>query len=446
MRDSRRIAFLVGFTLFLTILIISVSLASDKGGNKLTLNESIAEAIKVNWALKAKQERVDQSIFAKNQARSELLPKLGTTYGYRRLSEQSTFRSTLAGGGDIAVSSQDNYQWKGTLTQPLFTGFGLISSYELAKLGIDQSKLDVELEELDLALQVKEAYFNILIADRGVEVAEKDVESRKSNADVAKNFYEVGMIPINDLLQAEVELANAEQSQVRAVNAARLTRAQFNTVLSRPVNDPVDVVEEDIQSIGDETRDLDSNLKKALKQRPEIQAIDVNLLQTDQQIRFAESKLYPEVSFTYEFIKEGDDPRVRGSDFHDKGHWEALATLSWTFWEWGKTHFSKREQESVKRELLQTRNSLEDGISLEVKQAMLDLETAEKNIPTTSKAVEQGEENLRVSEERYKAQVTTITEVLDAQTRLTQARVNYFRSLYDRSLARARLLRAMGEY
>ena len=53
---------------------------------------------------------------------------------------------------------------------------------------------------------------------------------------------------------------------------------------------------------------------------------------------------------------------------------------------------------------------------------------------------------MRVSSERYKAQVTTITEVLDAQTRLSQARLNHYRALYDHNLARARLERAMGTY
>jgi outer membrane protein len=95
---------------------------------------------------------------------------------------------------------------------------------------------------------------------------------------------------------------------------------------------------------------------------------------------------------------------------------------------------------------METKRALEDSITLELKTALLDLETSEKNIPTTRQAVEQGEENLRVSEERYKAQVTTITEVLDAQTRLSQARVNYYRAFYDHNLAKARLLRAIGEY
>jgi len=87
-----------------------------------------------------------------------------------------------------------------------------------------------------------------------------------------------------------------------------------------------------------------------------------------------------------------------------------------------------------------------DFLSLTLKNAILDLEVARKDIPTTKKAVEQAEENLRVSEERYKVQATTSTEVLDAQTLLTQARSNYYDALYDHNLAKVRLKRAIGEY
>ncbi len=89
---------------------------------------------------------------------------------------------------------------------------------------------------------------------------------------------------------------------------------------------------------------------------------------------------------------------------------------------------------------------MEDGIRLELQNPILDLSEAEKNIPTAQKAVDQAEENLRVSEDRYKTQVTTSTEVLDAQTLLSQARMNYYNALYDHNLAKAGLLRAIGEY
>ena len=432
----------LGGVFFIMAAVITPFASAGESKKVYTLGESIDQAIASSYRLRARQEKVDQAGFAMNQARAEFLPKLGTTYSYNRLSEARTFRSSLAPGSDIAVSSQSNYRWSGVLRQPVFSGFALVSNFRLAELGIDQSELEFELEKLDLTLRVKEAYFNVLASDKAVEVAEKDVESRTWTVKVARSFFDVGMIPINDVLKAEVELANTEQALTRARNSASVTRAQFNTLLVRPINSPVHL--EDILTYSPVEGDYESYVDKALSHRPEIKLLDVSVLQTNQRIRLAKSKYYPEVNLTYEYIKEGDDPSVSGSPFHDAGRWEALAVLSWTFWEWGKTYYAGREQESVMSQLVQTKNDVEDGIRLEVKDALLGLETAETNIPTTQKAVKQGEENLRVNEERYKAQVTTITDLLDAQTLLAQARVNHYRALYDHNLAKARLDRAAG--
>ena len=58
--------------------------------------------------------------------------------------------------------------------------------------------------------------------------------------------------------------------------------------------------------------------------------------------------------------------------------------------------------------------------------------------------MEQAKENYRINEERYKEQVATSTDVLDAQTRLTRAQSNYFNTLSVFNIAKAALDRAMG--
>jgi outer membrane protein len=411
------------------------------GKKTYTLDEAVKEALANNWQLKAKEERVSQATYAKNQARAEFLPKLSTSYGYLRYGQRNT---TEIQGMTVEVGSLNNYEWKGTITQPIFTGFALISAYRLAELGIDQSELEVGLEKLDLALKAKNAYFSILTADMAVETAQKAFEALESHAEVARNFYKVGMIPINDLLQSEVEAGNAKHNLIKAQNDARLARANFNAVLSRPVSAEVDVV--DIKVHEPQTGDFQEYLEKALKNRPEIKIIENNLLQTDQRIVYAESKNYPEVAFRWDYIKEGDTLSVSGGNGLEASNWEASIGLTWTFWEWGKTYYAVKQQESVKNELLKTKMNLEENIEYQIKDAVLNLQTAETNIPITRKAVEQGEENLRVSQERYKAQVTTSTEVLDAQKYLTNARVFHFNALFQYHLATANLQRAMGEY
>jgi outer membrane protein len=431
--------FLAGLFSWFLILQPEGGLAQEK--KVYTLKASISEALSNNWALKARQEKVGQAGYAKSQAGAEFYPKLSTSYGYTRLNE-SPFVEFM--GQQYSIGTRDNYQWKSTITQPLFTGFALSSSYRLAELGVDQSEMSLEMDKLDLALRVKEAYFGILKADKALDVAVKAVESLESNVKVARSFYKVGMIPINDLLKAEVELSNAEFDLVKARNVSRLARSNFNNLLSRPTNEPVEV--EDVLVFEPEMVDFESLLDEALNNRPEMKLLEIYILQADQQITLAQSKYYPEVALTYDYIKQGDSADVSGSPYQDANQWQAMAVASWTFWEWGKTYYSVQQGEGLKKELLQSRMETRENIALDLKTAILALADAEEKIPTTRKAVEQGEENLRVSEERYKAQVSTITEVLDAQTLLTQARTNYFNAFYDHKLAKARLQRALGKY
>lgn len=434
---------IIKFLIFIVLIIFICPLNANADGNGpvYTLRSSIKEAIDNNWGVKTKEQKKEEALYAKKKARADFLPRFSTSYTFRHEGEVGYITTPAF---SFPLGTKDNFQWQGTITQPLFTGFALESAYELSKLGIDLSEMELALEKLDIALRVKEAYFNILKADKALVVAQSAVESLKSHLKVAKNFYDVGMIPVNDLLKAEVELANAEQTLIKAQNGSRLSRAAFNTVLSRPIDSPVNV--EDILDYDIEPADFDRLYEQALMKRPEIKSVEINDLQIDQQIKLAKSKYYPEIAVTYNYTKAGDSPDVHGSFYHDSSTWQALATLSWSFWNWGSDRYSVKQKELNKNQLENTKRAIEDGIKLELKKAILDLRETEKRIPAAKKAVEQGEENLRVSSERYKAQVTTSTEVLDAQTLLTQARVNYYSALYDHHLAKAALLRAIGEY
>ncbi len=72
------------------------------------------------------------------------------------------------------------------------------------------------------------------------------------------------------------------------------------------------------------------------------------------------------------------------------------------------------------------------------------MKVAERNIFVAKKAIEQGEENFRMNQERYRQQVGTITDVLDAQTLLTKAQTDYYNALRNFNVAKAALRRAMG--
>ena len=163
------------------------------------------------------------------------------------------------------------------------------------------------------------------------------------------------------------------------------------------------------------------------------------------QVELAQADYYPEVALVGSFARSGDTPIVNGSDLDDDPTDMSLTlALNWTIWDWnarGQRVGAKKSGVIKARHVL---NQIRDGVILEVKQALLNLASTRKNIEVNKKATEQAQESLRMSQERYQEQVTTSTEVLDAQTRLSQARANYYAALYGYHLAQADLVRAMG--
>ena len=119
--------------------------------------------------------------------------------------------------------------------------------------------------------------------------------------------------------------------------------------------------------------------------------------------------------------------------------WTVQALATFTLWNWGNTAFKVGENKVKVTQAEDTKNQTIDSITLEVKNDYLNMQVAEKNISTAEKSIEQAEENLRMNEERYKYQVATQTDVVNAVTLLAQARTNYYGALSDFNVAKAQL-------
>ena len=252
------------------------------------------------------------------------------------------------------------------------------------------------------------------------------------------------MSPLNDLLQSQVQLANAKQGFITAKNNLDITKSQFNTLLRRPVNSPVSVV--DILDFVPWEHDIDYCLALAEELRLEIEVADLEVQIAEKDYKLTEKDYFPSVNLTGTYTKRGTDWDVDGgTGISDKDFWDIRATASWDFWQWGRTRYGVREKLSRLSQAKLRKQELLDSIDLEVKQAYLRTQEAQKNITTIEKAIEQAKENLRITEERYKEQVSTTTDVLVAQTLLTETMTNYYNALYDFKIAKAILYRALGQ-
>lgn len=405
-----------------------------------SLRDAVEVALERSPSIHSAREGMKGADYLRKAALTDFLPTLRTEYDFTYLDQAPYFIS--ATGIRATVGTRSNYSWTTGLDQPLFRGGAIYWSYRLAKLGVDLSKVFLELAKQDLILQVKGAYFNILKAQKIREVAVQSVEQLESGVKVSKAFYDVGIIPKNSLLQTQVELAQARQDLTSAGIQLDIAKATFNTLLRRDVRAEVEV--EDILEYRPMEVPFEEALETARKNRAELREVELNVKSAEKEVQLARSEYFPTVGLSFNYERVGDNPGVSGSKFADEDGWTFMATAQWPFWQWGKKRQLVREK---KTRLVQAQDAavqVEDSISLEVKDAYLRLREARDKIGVAEVAVEQAEENFRINAERFKEQVATTTEVLDAQTLLTQARSNYFNALSDYFIARARLDRAMG--
>ena len=415
----------------------------------LTLEESIDIALKNSRTIISAQEGVKAATALKRESATGFLPKFNTSYSYTRLSEApfSRFQGlpaplTALNGTEIPAGTQDNYSWSIEARQPLFTGGGLIANYQANKIGEDAARMEATAKQQDVVQEVKIAYFNILYAQKIRETAQQSVEMLTAHRDVADNFFKVGMIPKNDLLHAEVELANGRLNLIKAQNAVELTKARFNTILKRQISMPVQIA--DVLQYRPLEKQLDECFEIALKNRPELKIASLKAAQAAKLVKAAQSEYLPTLSLVGNYTRSGDNPSVSGSDFKDMENWYVMGVASWNFWEWGKTKFRVDAGRAREIQALEAAKELNDMITLEIKNAYLNLQEAEKQIAVSQKVIEQADENFRITQERFKERVATSTEVLDAQTLLTKAKAQYANALGDFNISQAKLDRAMG--
>ncbi|KQC06045.1 MAG: hypothetical protein APR62_08625 [Smithella sp. SDB] len=418
-------------------------------GELLTLDASIEIALKNSTVINIAKEGTKSAIAQKREAITGFLPKFSTSYSYTRLNEEpfSRFQGlppalSYMNGLEVPVGTKDNYNWAIEAKQPLFTGGGIWANYQASSIGEDAAYLEETARYQDVVQDVKIAYFNILRAKRIQVAAQQSVEMLTAHRDVAENYFKVGMIPKNDLLYAEVELANGKQALIRAKNAVELAKSGFNTVLKREIFTPVEVV--DILNYQPLKKSFDQCLNIARQKRPEIKIASLKAEQAGKFVRVAQSDYFPSLSIVGNYERFGDTASVSGSDFKDAESWYVMAVASWNFWDWGKTKFRVDQSKAKENQAAETVKELDYQITIEIKNAYLVLKETESQIVVWQKVIEQAEENYRIAEERYKERVATSTEVLDAQTLLTKAKSEYASALGDYNINYAKLQRAMG--
>jgi len=324
------------------------------------------------------------------------------------------------------------------LRQTLFDAGSTLNLVKSIRHSITAQDYEVKRTAFDIVLGVKSAFYEVLKKRDLLDVSEAALKTAEKHLEQSKALYKEGMAPRSDVIKSEVQVSNARLDVVKADNALLSAKANLATVMGQPVTTAFDVAAQD-EGLLPILPSFKDTLLLAYDQRPELKGSRARIQSAKASIDQAKSGLYPNLSLdasygwqNYEF-------------FPNEKKWSVGLTVGIPIFEQltakSKINQAAANLAGLKATELQTMRNIE----LDVQQAWLSLKEAMERFDVTKKAVEQAEEDMRVSEGRYKEGLGNILEVIDAQTALTQARTNNVVALYDISNAGAKLDRAIGK-
>ncbi len=335
---------------------------------------------------------------------------------------------------DLSTTLQLNYN--------LYTGGQRPAQIRLAEAQVRTQELVVEQTAEQLRFDVTDAYYSVQEADSQVAISRAAVEDAAQSLRDAQLLEQAGLGTRFDVLQAEVDLANEEQNLTRAISQQRISRRQLVEILG--IGQKIEVTAATPPEVaGTWDLSLEDSIILAYQNRAELeqQLEQKTIAQENQIISLAAIK--PQVSLFTNYnvrniIDDGGGSGTGTGDGLSLG-----AQVQWTIFDGGQARARARQAQENEAIAENNFEQIRNQIRTQVEQAFYNLQANEQNINTAEIAVDQAEESLRLARLRFQAGVGTQTDVINAQTALTQARGNLLTAIIDYNRSLASLQRAV---
>jgi len=427
-------------TRLLAILLATVALADEP--RLLTLPEAIQLALKNNPDLATAQQRVNIARAGIQQTEAALWPQVRVGAGYTASDNPvQAFMMTLnqrslnmATANFNHPDTTDNYNGKVLAHWSLYDGGQTHATRQAAKLNATAAGQTLEGARNDLIFEVTRAYYTIHKARQFVSTAETAVTNLSSTVTVASNRFTAGQTLKTDFLDAQVRLAENQENLIRANNALALSELVFQTVLG--VNEQEQVTVEQASRLF--SPDVADRRDARPTSRPELLAARTATAAADRQVRAAQAGYIPRVNAFASYDLDSDN----ASQFQDS--WVAGVSIELNLFDGFLTRGKVTEARANLEAARQQERKIALAITLEIRQAQLNLEETQARLETTGQSIAQAEESVQITKDRYASGLALLTQLLDAETALTAARQRRSAAETDVLIAQAALRRAAG--
>jgi outer membrane protein len=452
-KERRKRSHIIFYTLFFGLMLGSGT-AHAQGTNKqavlpgnaptqalrLTLDQAVGLALKQNTTAQIAILQAAQSEQDKNISRADLLPQASATISDE--AQKVNLRAEFGGrtpfpGFPKTLGPYQLFSAGPTFGMPVFD-LTLWRRYQAARNTLNASKANSLSTREQVILLVVSQYIGTLRAMANVEASQSRVNLAQALYDQAADLQKEGVGTGIDTLRANVELQNEKQRLIEAEN----DRETSLFALSRLLNlDPRQAIElaDSLSFFETPQPEVETSIDYALTERQEWKALEAQIKSAAYEKKASQDSRLPSLRFDGNFAYFGTSGNTALPIYTYE------ASVNMPLFTGGRIHAEIVRADLEIKRLEQQRDDLRNQIALDVKTALLNLQSARSEVQVANLGVQLSKEEVDQARDRFKAGVANNIEVIQAQDSLSRANDNQIAALYRFNQARADLARSMGE-
>jgi len=419
------------------------------GQDPLSLRDAVRVALRGNPAIAATDAGAKAAEARVAQAHSGNLPKVNYTESFARsnnpvfvfsslLTQHQFTEQNFAIGPLNRPDFLNNFQSLVTVDQTLYDAGQTKHATRSAELSQKMTGEESRRVQLDLIAAVARAYYGAVLAAESLKTAQQAVRSAEADLERAQAVNAAGMSTDVDVLSIRVHLAAVNEQRIQRSADLDVARAALNDALGQPLDTRHELTTRLQPAVLPDIA-LEGVEHEAAGARPEARQMKLALDLAQSQAEGARSSLWPQVSVRGAF--EADRQR-----FVNRGgaNWLASVSLRWNLFNGFADKSRIQEAGNQVRRAEAEGQRTDSAIRLQVRQAWSGLAAAEQRIEVARAAVAESEESLRITQNRYTAGMSNVTDLLRNETAVLESRTRYLAAVHDQRVAAILLEYAAG--
>lgn len=409
--------------------------------SKLTLNQIWNISESQNKQLKLADLAREESEIGILEAKDKLLPELSVVGDFRINSKFLLY-------GDGLFSSPQSVPIKGygyglgyNLDFNLYSGGKEKRNIEIKKEEKTRKQYEFDLQEDNVKYMIASSYYDLYKFQEFELFISTEIATEKKQLTTIENLNRNGIVLKSDVLRISVKVSQLELSYSDVKKKIDLTKQRLNILMGRESTEPLDISFEDVSAANDlQQSNYEDYLAAALSNSPDLKIANTNQTLSELNVKQVKSSLLPKVSlysrYNYTY------PQISFYPYSNDlwGFGQIGLKMSYSIDNLYKSKHSIAHANNVNKQEIEKIQMKQDELSIKVKDAFLERQQARESVETAELTIRQSTESVRVIRNSYLNQQSLLTDLLDAENILLQAKFNLTSAQANLKLSHIKLL------